>query len=202
MAALFDDPAPVDHKDHVSGCSATWTIRSLAVSRALEATSRISTFGSLSSTPADGEALLLAAGQPVAAFPHHGVVALGELHDPIMYVRRGSGRLDLGVARRRLGVGDVVADGGVKEVRLLRHHPDRVGDARQRNLPDAAAVEQDPGLASQRTGVGRVTDGGLAGAGRPGAQIAQDLLAHDVGQVGLVEPESACHHRDRAGARR
>ena len=53
--------------------------------------------------PGDRDALLLAAGEPVAALADDGVVALGQRGDEVVDAR-GAGRvLDLGVGRRRAG---------------------------------------------------------------------------------------------------
>ena len=123
--------------------SASCTSRSLVVSSADVASSRISTARVLEDHPGDRQPLLLAAGQPVAALADDRVVALVEAHDPVVDVRGARRRLELGVRSRRRGVPQVLADRGVEQVGVLRDHADRVGQARQRQVADVVAVERD-----------------------------------------------------------
>ena len=89
--------------------SACCTSRSLVVSSALVASSRMRIRGSFEQHPRDRQPLLLPAGEPVAALPHHGVVALGERQDPVVDVRRPRGGLQLRLGGVGLGVAQVVA---------------------------------------------------------------------------------------------
>ena len=54
--------------------------------------------------PRQGDALLLAAAQAVAALADHGVVAIGQLHDEIMDVGCLAGRFKLGLAGIQPGI--------------------------------------------------------------------------------------------------
>ena len=61
---------------------------------------------------------------------------------------------ELGVGCLRLGVEQVVADGGMEEVRLLRDHPDRVGERGRAEVADVVAVELDaPRVTSYSRGI-------------------------------------------------
>ena len=98
--------------------------RSDTVSSADVASSRIEDPRVLEQHAGDGDALLLAARQLVAALADDRVVALGQLGDPVVD-RRGTGRhLELLVGRLGLGVVQVLADRGVEQVRLLGHDAD------------------------------------------------------------------------------
>ena len=79
----------------------------------------------LQEQPGDRKALLLATAQPIAAFADDGVVAVGQRRDRVVDAGslRGSNQLVVGGVER--GVTQVVADGLVEQVRVLRHHTDR-----------------------------------------------------------------------------
>src|SRR5207245_11050856 len=69
----------------------------------------------------DGQALFLAAGQAVPPLAHDRVVAVGELHDPVVDVRRPGGFPDLRHGGGGTAVTDVGQDAVVEEVALLGH---------------------------------------------------------------------------------
>lgn len=85
----------------------------------------------------DGEALLLAAREAVAALADEGVVAVGEGGDVVVDLRGAGRRLYLLVGGLRLGEAEVVGDGGVEEVGLLGYHADRSGQRVEVQVADA-----------------------------------------------------------------
>ena len=73
----------------------------------------------------DRDALLLAARQLVAALADDRVVALGQLHDPVVDRRgRAAAVSSSSCGRLGLGVQQVLADRVVEQVGLLGHEPD------------------------------------------------------------------------------
>ena len=74
----------------------------------------------------DRDALLLAAGEAVAALADDGVVAVGQRGDQLVDLRGARGGLDLGVGGLRAGEAQVLADRGVEQVGLLRDERRRV----------------------------------------------------------------------------
>ena len=76
----------------------------------------------------DRDALLLAAGEAVAALADDGVVALGQRRDHVMDARRLRRGLDLLVGRVRLREAEVLAHRRVEEIRLLRDDADEVAE--------------------------------------------------------------------------
>src|ERR1051325_1843075 len=91
----------------------------------------------------DGDALALPAREGRPALADHRVVAVLQLADEFVRVRRPCRRLDLGERRRGLAVGDVLADGGAEQERLLQHDPDVAPQRGALVLPQVAAVDQD-----------------------------------------------------------
>ena len=90
----------------------------------------------------DRDALLLAAGEAVAALADDRVVAVLEALDDVVDVRGAARVLELGVGRVGLGVAQVLADRGVEEIGLLRHDPDVVDDRLLREAADVLAGEE------------------------------------------------------------
>ncbi len=76
--------------------------------------------------PRDRDPLALAAREAVAALADDRVVTLGKIRDQLVDLRGACGLLDLLVGRVRMGEAEVVANGGVEEVRLLGDDPDRI----------------------------------------------------------------------------
>ena len=122
---------------------AAWMSRSVTVSSAEVASSRMRMRGSLSSTRAMRDALLLAARQLVAALADDRVVALGQLDDPVVDRRRAGRRLELLLGRVGRRVAEVVADRGVEQVGLLGHDPDDLAERGQGEPADVDAVDLD-----------------------------------------------------------
>src|SRR5690606_14474122 len=94
--------------------------------------------------PGDGDALLLAAAQPQAPLPHHGVVAPGEFHDEVVGLGAPGGGDDLVHGGVGPAVGDVLADAGREQERLLQHEADVAAQALQFQVPHVIAVHQHP----------------------------------------------------------
>ena len=88
--------------------------------------------------PGDGQPLLLPAGQPVPALADHGGITVGELHDPVVDIRRPRRLLHLRQRSTGTPITDVGQDGVVEQVTLLGHEADGGG---QRGLPDVPHVE-------------------------------------------------------------
>ena len=86
--------------------------------------------GRLQEQAGDGDALLLAAGEPVAAVADDGVEAVGERFDERQDVRGAQRLEELGVGGVGLGVAQVRAQRLVEEVRVLGDDADRGGSTR------------------------------------------------------------------------
>ena len=82
--------------------------------------------------PGDGEALALAAGEAHPPLADQGVVALRELGDEVVRVRRPRRRLDLLLGRLGAPVADVLARRSVEQEGLLHHHADLGAQGLQR----------------------------------------------------------------------
>ena len=78
--------------------------------------------GSGEQQPGDGEALALAAGQPVTALADHGVEAVGQVRDDVVEPGAVDRVAELGLGRVRLREDEVVADRLVEQVPVLCHH--------------------------------------------------------------------------------
>ena len=86
----------------------------------------------------DRHALLLAAGEAVAALADLRVITVGQARDQLVYLCRASCVFDLLVRRLRACEAQVLPDRGVEEVRLLGDQPDA---GRQRAEGDIAHVD-------------------------------------------------------------
>src|SRR4030095_11258395 len=96
--------------------------------------------------PGDGQALLLAAGQPVAALADHRLPALGQALDQVEDPGRPAGILDLLQGGVRPGVAQVGQDGVVEQVRVLGDQPDRGPQALQLQVAHVDPVDPDGAL--------------------------------------------------------
>src|SRR5215213_783966 len=94
--------------------------------------------------PRDRDALLLAAGEPVAALADNGVVAVRQRCDDVVDPGRLGGDLDLVVRGVRLCEAQVLPDGLVEEVCLLRDDADEVAEGLERQVADVDAADRDP----------------------------------------------------------
>ena len=85
-------------------------------------------------------------GEVGAAFSHHGVVPLGQRHDEVMAAGRfgrGDHFLLSGV---RAAEADVIADGVVEQVHILKYHGNVAQEAVAGHLPDVMAAHDDASL--------------------------------------------------------
>ncbi len=110
----------------------------------------------------DRQALLLAAGEAVAALPHHGVVAVGQRHEVVVDLRDPGGRDELVIGRGRLGEPQVVGHRGVEEVGLLGDDADRGRQRVERHVPHVGAVDRDTAGRHVVQARDEVAEGGLA----------------------------------------
>ena len=166
----------------------------------------------------DGDALLLAAGELVAALADHRVVALraaprcGRGSPP--RAPRASSSSSRGVG---LGVAQVLADRRVEEVRLLRHHADHLAQALQRHVAHVVAVDRHGAAVDVVEARHEIGDRRLAGAAgadqrrRAGPACTSNEMSSSVGPLGvgrvaerhMVERHLAAHRRrGRARAHR
>jgi hypothetical protein len=132
----------------------------------------------------DRDALLLAAGELVAALAHDRVVALRQVHHAVMDRRGARCPLHRLVAGVRLGVQQVRADGVVEQVRLLRHEADDPSERYEGQLADIDAVDLDGALldvVQARDEVGRRCLPGARGAHQR-HELARCRLEVDVAQ--------------------
>ena len=112
----------------------------------------------------DGDALALAARQACPAFADHRLVAVGQRLDEVVRVGGAGGGGEVRLAGVGAAEAEVVLDGAVEQVGVLRHHGD--------HLPHGARVERaqvmpaDPHRAALRVvqAEQQANDGGLAGA--------------------------------------
>ena len=114
----------------------------------------------------NGQALALAAGQSAAAFPHPGIIAIGQVH--YLVVQLGDFG---GVDNVRLGgvghpVGNVVPDGGVKEKNILLDNAHIAAQGFQGELPDVHAVDGHPAVGNIIKAGQQVDDSAFAAARR------------------------------------
>src|SRR5262249_48690129 len=145
--------------------------------------------------PRDRNPLLLAAGEPVAAFADDRVVAVGQGRDDVMDPRSLGGRLDLVIGGIRLRKPEVLSHRRVEEVGLLRDHPDEVGERLEAQVADVGAVDRDPAARDVVQPRRQVAECRLAGAGladerrgRAGGDGEGDVLQRPV--VAVPEPHT------------
>ena len=111
------------------------------------------------------DALFFAAAESVAALAHDRIVAIGQVHDEVVDVRRPRRRLDLRLRRVHFGVRQVRADGVVEEIVLLRHHADGGRKRIERHVTQVMSVNANDPLggiiqARDEIGHGRFTSAG------------------------------------------
>ena len=92
--------------------------------------------------PGQGDALLLAAGEPHATLAYDGVVAVRHGVDEVVGIRHDCGFLHLLEAAVRPAVGDVALDGVGEQEHVLHGHADVIPQVVQVHVPDIRAVHQ------------------------------------------------------------
>src|SRR6202040_1481574 len=108
-----------------------------------------------------------AAGQAVSPLAHDRVVAVGELHDPVVDVRRPGGFPDFRNGGGGIAITDVGQDSVVEKVPLLGHEADGGGQRCLADVPDVDAVDLDRAAGDVAQPRDQVADGGLAGPAWP-----------------------------------
>ncbi len=109
--------------------------------------------------------------------------------------------------------GDVLADGGGEEGRLLQHDPDLLAQRLQRHVADVVAVDGDAAVGGVIEARDQVDDRGLARAGRAqqgdhlaglGLQrdVVQHLMVAEVGERDILETDVAFDRGQWDGVRR
>ena len=146
--------------------SAAWISRSVWLSSAEVASSRMQDRRRLEDGAGDGDALLLAAGELQAALADLGLVAVGREADEIVDLGEPGRLLDLLVGRLRAAVADVVADGVVEQHGVLRDHADGAAQRLLGDVADVLAVDGDAPAGDVVEAEEQPRDGRLAGAGR------------------------------------
>ena len=171
----------------------------------------------------DREALAFAAGEPVAALPHHRVQAVGQRGEQLAEPGAVQGVDQLGVGGVRGGVAQVGRDRVVEQVPVLGDDADRAAHGRERQVAHVDPAQLDGAARRRRRAAGRASrsstcphpEGPTSASSRPGAtsqvDAVQHLLAaalvehgdllqrgqrHLVG-AGVGEPDVAQAHADR-----
>ena len=154
--------------------------------------------GVLEQHPGQRDALLLATRQLVAPLAHDRVVAVGQLHDPVVDGRQPRGRVQLLVGGLGPGVQQVHAHRAVEQVRLLGHDADDVPEAGLGDLAHVDAVDLHGALVHVVQPGHEVGGRGLA---RTGVAHERHQLARLDAEVDVVERErdarSACRRPPR-----
>ena len=158
-----------------------------------------------------GDALSLAAREPLAPFAHDRVVPLGQGLDEAGGLGQLCSPLDGGAGRIEAAVGDVLGHRAVEQEHLLAHQADGPAQIRQLQIPDRQAIEQDLALLQLVQAQQQPDDGALAGAGgaddAQGAagwhlqiEALQQRLAAGIGEAQATEAQGALHGRRGQGA--
>ena len=108
--------------------------------------------------------MALTAGQLSAAVAHHGVEARRQVLDEFAASSRERRLPDLGVARFRTAVADVLHQRTVEQGRVLRHDSDRVSEALLRRARNVVSINQDPAAGQIVKSLQERDQGGLAGS--------------------------------------
>src|ERR1700729_3887675 len=154
--------------------------------------------------PGDGNALLLAAGEPVPAGADHGVVAVRQPGDQVVDLGGTGGVLDLGIGGLGPGVAQVLPHGGVQQVGLLADDANDRGEVGQPQVADVDSVDQDaaggrvvqPG---NQQGDGRLAGSGLAHQGERAARGHVDVNIINGGPVSTWISKADAVQLDVAG---
>ena len=207
MRALLDDVAVANHQDHVGVSDRGQAMRDNKARAALH--QRI--HGALNKLlgtgidvgsclvqnqrrtvgqngAGDGHELALTLRQIGALFVNHKVVAAGERMDKVVAARGACGGLDLGIARIGSSVADVLADGAVKQPRILQHHGKLAAKCRAVPVAHVNALDAQRAAVNVVKALQQLDERGLAGAGGTddGDGLAGLCLAAKVVDDGLV----------------
>jgi len=161
----------------------------------------------------DAHPLALTAGERHAAFADPGLVGFGKPRDVLVDLGGLGGADDPLILGPGVGIGDVVAHGGIEQERLLLHQPDVFAKTGEGDLADVAAVQRDPSAGHVVEAWDQVRQGRLAAAGRSDdaksasrphleADVAQHrLAARIVREIHMLEPQHPLWRVQRCGAR-
>ena len=152
--------------------------------------------------PGDAQQLPLALAQVGAVTVEYGVVALGQTADEVVSTGQ-LGRCDtLFVAGFQIAVADIFHNGAREEVRVLKHHTQRVPQVGFLDLVDVDAIVADFAVVDVVEPVDEVGDGGLTGTG--GAHkgnlltglgeegdVVEDDFVRRIAEVHIEEPHVA-----------
>ena len=182
----LDDPAPVDHEDHVRRQDRREPVRDRDRGSAVHERhqrrldqplrGRVERRGRLvqdqdprilQDDPGDREPLLLAARELVAAFAHDRVVPLGELRDPVVDVRGARRGVEFLLGRVGAPVEQVPADRRVEQVGLLRDDADQVAERLELQVAHVDPVDLHRAALHVVQPRDQVRHRRLAGTGRP-----------------------------------
>ena len=152
----------------------------------------------LQNGPGYGDALALAAGEPIAILPGGGIVSLFHVSDEAVAVGRPAGRLDFSIGGIGAGVSDIVPDGVVKEEHILIHHGDLLQHPLRRHMARGPTANRNSAAGGFIVFGDQVQDGGLAGAGVPHdggkflvryrkGSLLQHRLSRNIGEVHMVK---------------
>src|SRR5690606_19619085 len=112
----------------------------------------------------NGNALFLPSGQGNAAFPEHGVIALAEACDVLVYGSIPRGLVDLLLGGIGLSELDVVPDGIAEQESILRNITYGLPQGRQVHAADIFSIDQDLALLHVIKPSDEVEDGGFSRA--------------------------------------
>ena len=148
------------------------------------------------------EPLLFAAGELEPSVADLGVVAVGLVHNEVVDVRDAAGGLQLLSGRVLLGIKEIVADGAVEEIALLRDDADVGAQKAQIIALDVDAVDGDLAAGHVVEAGNEVYQRGLAGAG--GADngvhlpsgdgeidVTQERFFRQIGELRMLEADDA-----------
>ena len=145
--------------------------------------------------PGDRQPLALAAGELQPALADDGVEALRHALDEFGAARLLGGAIDLGVARLRLAVAEILEHRAVEQRDVLLHHGDILAQAFLGDLGDVLLVDQHVAAVGIVEALDQREHGRLAGA-RPAGQadplagpdVEVEVLQHPPA-AGIVEPD-------------
>ena len=116
--------------------------------------------------PGDGESLPLSAGKLNAALADHGIVGKRQLGDELVRVSALRGFLDGFVGGLRLGQAQVLPNGGVEKVGLLRDQSNFCSQVIESERPQIVSFQQNFAMGGVPEAQQQLRTGGFTGSGR------------------------------------
>ena len=162
-------------------------------------------------SPADGDALLLAARELEPALADRGIVAVGQRLDEIVNARHPGGTLDLVPGRPGIAVGKIVEDRVVEQHGVLGNDADRRAQGVLGDVADVFAVDEhaaaghvvepEQDAADRRlAGTARADDGDRLAGGHGEAHVLEDRPPRIVTEIHVVEHDLTAGHLERPSA--